>query len=221
MSPARAEPVAIAVLARAPVPGFAKTRLVPHLGAEGAAALQEQLTARAVATACASQIGAVMLWTTPDISHASFRSLAQRHPISLAQQPDADLGARMHAAIVAANGPALVIGTDCPALTPRHLRDAADALCEGLDAVLCPAEDGGYVLIGLREPHAALFTGLTWSSDSVAAETRRRLARLGLSWREPARLWDVDRPEDLSRLTSIGLADQLDLAPIHSFGPTR
>jgi len=200
MSRAKADPVAIAVLAKAPVPGLAKTRLAPALGDEGAAALQERLTARAVATACAAEIGPVILWATPDPSHASFRTLAERHPISLATQPDSDLGARMLAAIAAANGPALVIGTDCPALTPDHLLVAAAHLRNGIDAVLIPAEDGGYVLIGMRKPQPALFADMTWSTDSVAAETRRRMARSNLSWREPVRLWDVDRPEDLARL---------------------
>jgi hypothetical protein len=200
MSPEKAEQVAVAVLAKAPVPGLAKTRLAPALGNDGAAALQERLTAHAVATACAAEIGPVTLWATPDASHASFRALAERHPISLATQPDSDLGARMLTAIAAASGPALVIGTDCPALTPDHLLVAATHLRNGIDAVLIPADDGGYALIGMRHPQPTLFADMTWSTDAVAAETRRRMARLNLSWREPARLWDVDRPEDLARL---------------------
>jgi rSAM/selenodomain-associated transferase 1 len=202
-------PVAIAVLAKAPVPGLAKTRLAPALGDDGAAALQERLTARAIATACAADIGPVTLWATPDASHPSFRTLAERHPISLATQPDSDLGERMLAAIAAAHGPALVIGTDCPTLTPDHLRIAAAHLCRGIDAVLIPAEDGGYVLIGMRSPQPALFADMTWSTADVAAGTRRRLARLALSWREPARLWDVDRPEDLARLDASGAGASL------------
>ena len=204
MSRAKAEPVAIAVLAKAPVPGLAKTRLAPRIGEDGAAALQQRLTARAVATACGADIGPVTLWATPDTSHASFHALAAQHAITLAQQPGGDLGARMLAAIQAAIGPALVIGSDCPALTPQHLRSAATHLRNGIDAVLIPADDGGYVLIGMRRPVPALFAGMTWSTDSVATETRRRLARLALSWREPARLWDVDRPEDVARLRAAG-----------------
>jgi len=195
-----AEQIAIAVLAKAPIAGFVKTRLAATLGADGAATLQARLTAHAVATACAAAIGPVTLWAAPDVSHPTFVTLAQRHALSLARQPDGDLGARMLAAFAAANGPAVLIGSDCPALTPRHLRIAAAHLRDGIDAVMLPAEDGGYVLIGLRQPQSALFAGLAWSTDSVAAETRRRMARLGLSWREPAALWDIDRPEDLQRL---------------------
>jgi hypothetical protein len=199
MSHAKAEPVAVAVFARAPVPGFAKTRLIPVLGADGAAALQARLTAHAVATACAAAVGPVTLWATADASHPSFRASAAQYAIALAPQPDGDIGARMLAAVIAAGGPVLVIGSDCPALTPGHLRTAAVLLREGIDVVLLPADDGGYVLIGLRRPQPALFAGIAWSTETVAAETRRRMARLGLSWREPARLWDVDRPEDLTR----------------------
>lgn len=204
MSRPKAESVAVAVLARAPMPGFAKTRLIPALGADGAAALQARLTAHAVEMARAAAIGRVTLWTSPDVSHPSFAILAQQHDLVLAQQPDGDLDTRMHAAVVAANGPVLIIGSDCPALAPRHLQTAAACLRDGIDAVMVPADDGGYVLIGLRQPQFALFTNMIWSTDGVAAETRRRLARLGLSWREPARLWDVDRPNDLPRLRAIG-----------------
>ena len=67
-------------------------------------------------------------------------------------------------------------------------------------------DDGGYGLIGMQRAQPALFSDMSWSTASVMAETRRRLARLGLSWREPARLWDVDVPADLERLQRAGLA---------------
>jgi rSAM/selenodomain-associated transferase 1 len=209
MAPATPEPIAIAVLARAPVAGQAKTRLIPALGPDGAAALQERLIERAIGTACAAAVGPVTLWTTP-AAHACFTALTSRHPIALMVQPEGDLGVRMLAACQAAAGPAIVIGTDCPVLTPEHLRDAAQALREGTDVVVIPAEDGGYVLIGSRIPQPGLFAAMTWSSDTVMAETRRRLAREGLTWREPAQLWDVDRPEDIARLRAVGLGQLTD-----------
>ena len=76
--------------------------------------------------------------------------------------------------------------------------------------LLVPVDDGGYALIGARRPDPRLFTDMAWSTADVMAETRRRLIRLGLSWREPARLWDVDRPQDLDRLDRAGLASLLD-----------
>ncbi|HLN07458.1 MAG TPA: TIGR04282 family arsenosugar biosynthesis glycosyltransferase [Xanthobacteraceae bacterium] len=197
------EPVGIAVLAKAPIPGLAKTRLIPALGAAGAAALQARLIVSTVETAYAAATGPVTLWVTPDPTHTVFRDVAARFRLSVRRQPDGDLGLRMLAAVAAAAAPTLVIGTDCPALTAGHLADAATALREGFDAVVIPAEDGGYVLIGLRRPEPAVFAGTTWSTDTVMAETRARLAGLGLRWRELAPLWDVDRPEDLVRMVGL------------------
>src|SRR6202030_1883491 len=137
------EPVALAVLARAPVAGSVKTRLIPALGADGAAALQERLIERTDATALAAAIGPGTVCMTPATRHPCFTALASRHPIALAAQPDGDLGARLLAACAPAGGPALIIGTDCPTLTAAHLREAADVLRAGTDAVVIPAADGG------------------------------------------------------------------------------
>jgi rSAM/selenodomain-associated transferase 1 len=201
------EPVAVAVLAKAPIAGFAKTRLIPVLGARGAAVLQERLVERAVETACAAAIGPVTLWATPDESHPVFQSIGARLGITLARQADGDLGARMLAAITAANTCVLLIGSDCPALTLDHLRAAADVLRDRAPAVVIPAEDGGYALIGLRTSEPALFSDMPWSTPLVMNETRRRLRTLGLTWHEPVTLWDVDLPQDLERMRGIGLHD--------------
>jgi len=200
------EPVAVAILAKAPLPGLAKTRLAPALGADGAARLQAKFIERVVTTAQAAAVGPVTLWAAPDRDHPVFQTIAALLGVALAVQPEGDLGARMMAAIAAANGAAIVVGTDCPALTPDHLRAAARALNDGVDVVIVPVDDGGYGLIGMQRPEPALFADMTWSTSSVMAETRRRLTRLGLSWREPARLWDVDVPADLERLADAGLA---------------
>src|SRR5437763_10504937 len=146
MSGTSPEPVAVAILAKAPLPGLAKTRLAPVLGANGAAALQARLIERAVETARKAAVGPVTLWAAPDQDHPAFQTLAALFGVTLARQPDGDLGARMLAALDAARGPAIVIGTDCPALQPAHLRAAAAALTGGVDAVVVPVEDGGYAL---------------------------------------------------------------------------
>jgi rSAM/selenodomain-associated transferase 1 len=200
-----AEPVAVAVLAKAPIPGFAKTRLIPTLGEAGAAALQARLIERAVRSACAAGLGPVTVWATPDEGDAIFTRLQSRLGIALARQGNGDLGARMLAAIAAADMPTLVIGTDCPALTSDHLRNAADILRARTDVVIFPAEDGGYALIGMRQPHPALFADMVWSAPGVMAETRRRLQQCGLTWEEPLALWDVDTAADLERLREAGL----------------
>ncbi|HET7848840.1 MAG TPA: TIGR04282 family arsenosugar biosynthesis glycosyltransferase [Pseudolabrys sp.] len=194
------DPVAVAVLAKAPIPGLAKTRLIPEIGAHAAAVLQERLTERAIEAAVAADTGPATLWCAPEIDHFSFQNLAARLPITLKRQPDGDLGARMLAAIAAGNCATIVIGTDCPSLDADHLRKAATALCREAEIVITPAEDGGYVLIGARRPHPDLFEAMPWGTHLVLAETRARLAALRLRAQEFAPLWDVDRPADLARL---------------------
>ncbi len=198
-------PVQIAILAKAPVAGLAKTRLIPALGAAGAARLQRQLTRRTLANALAAGVGPVHLWCSPDVGHRFFRALQRSAALSLHRQVKGDLGQRMLAAFEhhCPLGPVLLIGTDCPALGPQPLRDAAQALSPGIDAVFVPVEDGGYALVGLRQPRAELFAAMTWSTDRVMAETRQRTAAAGIVWREMPTLWDVDRPEDLARLQAL------------------
>jgi rSAM/selenodomain-associated transferase 1 len=196
-----ASSVTIAIMAKAPIPGQTKTRLIPAIGAHAAAILQERLTERTVATARAAAIGPVTLWCTPDPGHSSFRELVRRHAVTLKRQPAGDLGTRMLAAMaaMAASGrPTIVVGTDCPAFTPEHLRAAAHALRDA-DVVLIPAEDGGYVLIGARAAHPELFSGITWGTPTVLTETRARIAALGLTAIELPALWDLDTEADLAR----------------------
>lgn len=186
----------IAILAKAPIPGYAKTRLIPAIGMHAAAVLQTRLTEHAVQTALAAGLGPVTLWCAPDTRHGSFRDLAADLPIALKQQVDGDLGARMWTALRAGG---LLIGSDCPAFTPAHLRAAAAVLDEA-DVVLTPAEDGGYVLIGARTPHPGLFSDMVWGTPTVLAETRKRIAALNLRAVELGPLWDVDTEADLARL---------------------
>lgn len=196
-----AERVGVAILARAPIPGQAKTRLIPALGAEGAANLQRWLLQRTVAMALAADVGPVTLWCAGDPRHADFALCRAFGSVTLRLQPEGDLGRRMSEALRQSPTPAgtLVIGTDCPALGAAHLREAASRLADH-DAVVLPAEDGGYVLIGTRSPPPAVFDEVEWGTDQVMAQTRRRLTALGCRWSEPATLWDVDRPADLERL---------------------
>ena len=195
----------IAVFAKAPVAGEVKTRLVASLGAEGAARLHQALVERALATALAARLGPVSLWCAPDTSHPFFARCSERHGVELRRQQGADLGERMHHAFEQAAGPLVLIGSDCPALDPRDLRAAADAL-RAEDAVFVPAEDGGYVLVGLVRPDARVFADVPWGTARVMACTRDRLRDAGLRWRELPQLWDVDRPDDYVRLQGAGLA---------------
>ncbi|MBM3356652.1 MAG: glycosyltransferase [Betaproteobacteria bacterium] len=200
----------VMVFAKAPRPGEVKTRLIPLLGADGAAALHARLVAHALATARAAALGRLELHCAPDATDPFFGFCRRHYGAVLAPQAEGGLGARMAAAFAAALAVyprALLIGTDCPALGARHLREAEDALLGGCDAVLGPAEDGGYVLIGLTRTDARLYDGIAWGGDGVLAETRTRLRALGWRWHELETLWDVDRPDDYERLLKSGILD--------------
>jgi len=207
---------AVMVFAKAPVPGAAKTRLIPLLGAAGAAALHGRLITRALATARASTPDSLALWCAPDAGDVFLQSAAEQSGATLQVQLDtdkdsdkgADLGARMAHAFATTlqhASHAICIGADCPALTAQHLRDAGASLRAGHDAVFVPAEDGGYALIGLSRAAPELFTGIAWGEAAVMAKTRERLREHGLRWQELETLWDVDRPEDYHRLQQSGL----------------
>lgn len=206
MAAAAPEPVQVAVFAKAPVPGEVKTRLVPLLGPADAAELHATLVRRTIATARNAGVGPVSLWCMPDTGHPFFAACAAASGVSLHAQRGGHLGERMARAFehLLAGGPALLVGADCPGLTPADLREAAAALA-GHDAVLQPAEDGGYVLVGLSRPAPAIFEGIRWGESTVMAATRERLRGAGLRWKEMPERWDVDRPEDYRRALASGL----------------
>ena len=187
----------IIVFAKAPVPGAAKTRLIPALGDWGAARLHARLVRHAVRTALASGCGPVEVHGSA--RHSFFRSLKTRFRL----QRGRDLGERMLHAL-ARNPGAILIGTDCPELSAADLRRAARLLRGGTEVVLAPAEDGGYALIGARRVSAEMFRGIAWGSAAVYPETVKRLK--GYRWRALRTVWDVDRPADLERLRALRFA---------------
>jgi rSAM/selenodomain-associated transferase 1 len=190
------------IFAKAPVAGFAKTRLIPQLGPQGAAALAGHMLNHALEQARLANIGPVQLCCAPDDSHPDLLAAAKRHGATPTQQGEGDLGARMHRAFVRAlsqHDSAIIIGTDAPSLDARYLRDAVVQL-RTRGAVFGPAYDGGYTLIGLRHAHGSLFDQMPWSTAQVMALTRQRLSALGISHAELATLHDVDEPVDLAFL---------------------
>jgi hypothetical protein len=209
MNPTEDQPVTVAIFAKAPIPGQVKTRLIPRLGVQGAADFQHRLLRRTLEMAFDAQLDSVSLWCTPSCAHPVFAACREAWGLALSEQRGDDLGARMlHAfSTLCPKGPVLLVGTDCPLLTVITLRRAAEALRAGRDAVFLPAEDGGYVLIGLHQPEPLLFENMPWGTHRVMAETRSRLSQLGWRWAEPEVLWDVDRPEDIDRLRASGLLD--------------
>ena len=199
------EPFEVAVFAKAPVAGGVKTRLVPPLAADEAAALHQWLVRRALRTALRSGARAVSLWCAPSCAHPFFSACERDFGVTLHDQSGPGLGERMASAFAALirDVPVLLIGSDCPALTETDLQDAAVALATNA-VVLQPAEDGGYVLVGQRRYHPEMFTGIDWGDASVMHATRQRLSESGIAWLEMPVLWDVDRPEDYHRLRMLG-----------------
>ncbi len=203
---ARPSAVQVAVFAKAPVAGEVKTRLVPLLGEAAAAELHATLVRRALATAREAGVGPVSLWCAPDAGHPFFAACAAESGAVLREQRGGHLGERMARAFerLLANGPALLVGSDCPSLGAADLRAAASSLATH-DAVVQPAEDGGYVLVGLSRAVPGLFERIRWGEASVMVDTRSRLRSAGARWREMPLRWDVDRPEDYLRLVVSGL----------------
>jgi hypothetical protein len=192
----------IVIFAKAPVAGLAKTRLIPALGAQGAARLAAALLDHAVAQALASAAGPVELCVTPAPHDPVWSGLMPRAPLSWSDQGDGDLGERMARAAqraLAAGSPVLLMGTDCPELTAGRIREAAASLLAA-DATLVPAFDGGYVLLGLNRFDASLFAGIAWSTATVAQATRARVEQLGWSLQTLPTLHDIDEPADLQWL---------------------
>ena len=194
----------VAVFAKAPRPGEVKTRLIPLLGAEGAATLHRRLLEHTLAVARSAAIGPVELWCSPTTQDPFLREVAALQAAPLLAQGDGNLGERMDRAfqrMLARTPRCVLIGSDCPALTAQDLQDAASALAgTDCDAVFIPAEDGGYVLVGLDRPQTRLFDDIPWGTDKVMQTTRARLAELRLRCCELPARWDVDRPEDYLRL---------------------
>ncbi|WP_234421612.1 TIGR04282 family arsenosugar biosynthesis glycosyltransferase [Parazoarcus communis] len=198
------KPTRIIIFAKAPVAGYAKTRLIPALGADGASRLAQRMLVHTVSNALRAGLGPVELCAAPSAADPAWRELNLPPELQWSGQGDGDLGARM--ARAASRGldtglPVLLIGTDCPALDSDVLRTAAQALTDH-DAAITPTADGGYALLGLNRFHASLFDNMRWSVPTVADETLERIGRIG--WRV-ARLpeqHDIDEAQDLEWLPS-------------------
>lgn len=190
----------VQVFARAPVPGQAKTRLIPVLGERGAARVQAALVRDTLAMLTSMGDCPVELWCAPDSDNPFFTGCRDDFAVSLHTQTEGDIGQRMHHALshgLNRQPHVLLVGSDCPELSPDDIRTALDALRSGKDAVLGPAADGGYYLIGLRRPMPALFADMPWSTEAVRELTCERLAEAGADWSELPVRRDLDRPSDL------------------------
>lgn len=181
----------LAIFARWPEPGAAKTRLIPALGPEGAAEIYRRLLAHTIGEARQSGLPVQLRVTgaEPARFHAAFGT-----DIACVEQGEGDLGERM----ARVPAPAIIVGSDCSGCDAAILRQAAGAL-RTHPAVIGPASDGGYYLIGLAQPQPAIFADMAWSTDTVFAETMRRFAAAGIAPFVLPERGDIDTPEDLAR----------------------
>lgn len=203
------KPVRIVIFAKAPQAGFAKTRLIPALGAEGAAHLARNMLTLTVEKALTANVGPVELCITPPAAQSVWQTIAIADTVQWAEQGEGDLGERMARAaqrVIDADESVLLIGTDCPDLSVAYLQQAATALQQN-DAVLFPTFDGGYALLGLKRFHPSLFSDIAWSTDSVALDTLHRLKQLCWTVQIKAKLHDIDEPADLNWLPMTWLDD--------------
>ena len=196
------KPVRIVIMAKAPIPGLCKTRLIPVLGGKGAAELATEMLTNTINIAIQSSVGNVECCITP--SPETLPGLVTHYSSEIIwnKQVDGDLGMKMAAIVrrVTDEGESIILlGTDCHGLTTLHIQKAAQWLQHG-DVSLIPVDDGGYCLIGLNHYAAELFSAIPWSTNKVAEITRQRIVSLGWRLFETEPLFDIDVPEDLSRL---------------------
>lgn len=190
------------IFCKAPVPGQVKTRLSPPLTAAQAAGIHIELSETTLKRATQDRLCPVQLWCAPSIDDDFFSASAAAYGLALRQQQGSDLGERMHRAFesaLATYSHALLMGCDCPSLTGADLKQAVTALRQDHDQVLAPAEDGGYVMIGLNRPCPELFTDMHWGTSQVLEQTRARIKQLHFRHHELEEQWDVDTVEDLAR----------------------
>ena len=200
---ARRAPVQLVVMAKAPQPGLAKTRLAPALGLEGAAVLARHMLAHALQQARASAAGPGELCMSPPPGDPARAGGGRGGVDTRTRQGPGDLGQRM-ARIVARHAPmrpVLILGTDCPALDQGVIAAAAAALADH-DAALVPVRDGGYVLIGLRAPCEPVFADMPWSTPAVLVVTVGGMGREGGSLETGPILCAGDEPADLENVPS-------------------
>ena len=189
----------LVVFVKAPRPGLVKTRLAAVLGQKAASAAYCKLVEKLLEQL--APLDEVELCFAPDDAEAELRPWLRRG-WTLVPQGQGDLGARLHRAFesefLAGAESVVAIGSDCPEVTVEDIESAWQAL-RSHDVVLGPASDGGYWLIGLKQPDPRLFDGMAWSTETVLAQTMERCRSAGLCVNLLRQLDDIDTEEDWRR----------------------
>jgi len=196
---------ALLVFTRTPVPGQTKTRLIPLLGAQGAADFHQAILQSTLAEANASDFETIEIWCATENDHPFLKQCELDYSCAMKMQQGNDLGERMHHATeitLAENTFVVLIGSDCPAITTDILNQSYQHLSDGKDAVLGTASDGGYYLIGLKKTNSRIFQDITWGEGNVAERTRQNFDELSLDYVELEELTDIDTPDDYQRYIS-------------------
>jgi rSAM/selenodomain-associated transferase 1 len=196
----RRESQRLLVFAKAPLAGEVKTRLQPRFTPQQSAAIHRRLVEHCLATVSTLADTVIELWVGSE--HPWWAELAATYSLELHYQQGADLGERMATAFQQALPMAdkvVVIGTDCPFIDVGYLQQAFQQL-DKHDLVIGPADDGGYVLLGLKQPQPSLFQQVSWGSDQVLQQTLQRAQRSHLQCAQLAAHMDIDRPADVERL---------------------
>lgn len=199
------------IFAKAPIAGHAKSRMIPLLGAEGAAQLHRELTrwlfrklAHRAENGPAKKLEyEVELWAASDIDHPFFKECAVEFGITLKLQQGSELGERQFLAMesaLAENDHVVIIGSDVVSLTQTDIRYAFRVLEEGAELVISPAEDGGYGLIGGSKIERGIFDEIPWGGEQVYKGMINNLNQRDYNWKQLPEVWDLDRPDDVIRL---------------------
>lgn len=192
----------IIVLCKAPIAGNVKTRLMPALSAKQAMEVHITLTRRLLSWLSASKIAPILVWCSPDIEHAFFQFCVTEYGVTLFEQCEGDLGAKMNQAITAGLKQfkqVVLVGCDCPSLSEEDLIMTLSDLRAGQDVVLAPAEDGGYVMIACQAANPSLFSDMHWGTDRIFQSTVDKINEMKLSFTTTPMQWDVDTIEDWQR----------------------
>ncbi|WP_227673187.1 TIGR04282 family arsenosugar biosynthesis glycosyltransferase [Psychrobacter nivimaris] len=211
-SSAKQQDICILLFAKYPAPNKAKTRLQPALGVDGAARMARQLLLHSIEQAIDTGFS-VELCMSPAPTDPCWQTFDLPDSLRWSAQADGDLGLRMLIAsqrVLQRFDKVVLIGTDCPSLTTVRIQTAIQQLNQH-DAIMIPATDGGYVLLGFRQVNESLFSDIVWSTASVAAVTKQRIAALGWTLALFDPLHDIDEPKDLVHLPSGWLDSQLNV----------